>query len=349
MIKLGKMQELEDIRTIWSDEAKDFTPWLAEEENIAILSEEIGIDISVSETESAVGDFAVDIFGTETDSERNVIIENQLGKSDHSHLGKLLTYAAGKNAGIIVWIVRNASDEHRAAVQWLNNHTDEDIQFFLCEIKVYTINGSAPAPKFKVIEAPNEWIRDNRPSADCSDLGRLRREYWEHFKQYVEAHSPEFTKRFKFRKVNGNHWMAFGMASPEYHMAICQVRRSSQVVVEFDIHDDKQLFEQLLVRKEAIEKDAGLQFDWRKLPTKKTSKIIIAKDVDFDDDEDMPSQFDWIADTMLKMAVSFQKHLAEIAKVQHTGTGTGAHSVPKHKKLRKKPRKVKDSGAGTRE
>lgn len=343
MNQLGKLQEVEDIRSIWPDEARDFTPWLAEEENIAILSDEIGVDIAVSETESAVGDYAVDIFGVESESERNVIIENQLGKSDHSHLGKLLTYAAGKNAGIIVWVVRNACDEHRAAVQWLNNHTDEDIKFFLCEIKVYRIDGSAPAPKFKVIEAPNEWVRDNRPGADYSDSDMMRREYWDCFKEYVKTHFAQFMKQFKLPKSSGKHWMDFGIDSRHYHMVVCQNRRAAQVVVEFYINHDKKLFTQLLARKEAIEKAVGFQLDWRELPKRKASKIVICKDVDFDDAESRPAQFEWIAETMLKMVIPIKQHIAEIAREQCTETGSRAQPVPRRKNLRKKSGHVKDS------
>lgn len=250
MKKLGKLQEIDDVRSIWPNEAKDFTPWLSKEENIAILAEEIGIDITVSETESAIGDFAVDIFGVETGTERKVIIENQLEETDHDHLGKLLTYAAGKNANVIVWIVQKARDEHRAALQWLNNHTDDNIGFFLCEIKAYTIGDSVPAPKFEVIEAPNDWIRDNRAGADYSDAEKKRREkrrdYWERFNGYVKANVTEFTKLFKLRKTTGSHWMDFAMGSSKYHMSICQIRKDGKIIIKFYIYDDKELYKELL-------------------------------------------------------------------------------------------------------
>lgn len=318
MKKLGKLQEIDDVRKIWSNEAKDFTPWLSQDENIAILSEEIGIDITVSETESAIGDFAVDIFGVETGTERTVIIENQLEETDHDHLGKLLTYAAGKNASVVVWIVRKARDEHRAALQWLNNHTDDTIGFFLCEIKVYTIGDSAPAPKFEVIEAPNDWIRDNRAGTDYSEAEKKRREerkeYWERFNEYAKENLDEFRKKFKLRKANGDHWMDFALGSSKYHMSVCQIRKDGKIVVKFYITDDKELYQKLLARKETIEAEIGLQLEWHELPGKKASEIAVSRSVDFDNKAEMPSHFKWIADMMLKMAPSFKKHLAEIAK-----------------------------------
>ncbi len=159
MVSLKKLEEIKDLRTIWANEASDFTPWLSEEDNIALLSDAIGIDITVDETESSVGDFNVDISASETGTDRKIIIENQLEDTNHDHLGKLITYASGKDADIVIWIVKYAREEHRAAIEWLNNHTDDKIGFFLCEIKLYRIGNSEPAVKFEVIEQPNNWTK----------------------------------------------------------------------------------------------------------------------------------------------------------------------------------------------
>ena len=119
MIHLGTLQEITHLREVWPHEAHDFTPWLAK--NISVLGEEIGIDISIEETESSVGDFNVDIFATDADTGKRIIIENQFEETDHDHLGKLITYASGKAADLIIWIVRKARAERRAAIEWLNN------------------------------------------------------------------------------------------------------------------------------------------------------------------------------------------------------------------------------------
>lgn len=317
MKKLGKLKEIEDIRQIWPNEAKDFTPWLSKEENISALAEEIGIDITVNETESAVDDFAVDIFGTETGTERKVVIENQLEDSNHDHLGKLLTYAAGKDASVVIWIVRKARDAHRAAVQWLNNHTDDFVGFFLCEIKAFTIGDSLPAPKFEVVEAPNDWIRDNRAGADFSEAEKTRREnrkgYWNRFNEYA-ATRGDFTKCFKLRKANGDHWMDFAMGSSKYHMSVCQIRKDGKLVVKFYISDSKQLYSFLYGRKSQLEHDAGLPFVWHELPGKKASEITVERNVDFANPSTWQFDFQWIVDTILKMAPAFKKCLAEIPK-----------------------------------
>lgn len=160
MVELGTLKEIKDLREVWPHEAHDFTPWLAE--NIGVLSETVGIDILIDETESSVGDFNVDIFATDADTGKKVIIENQLEETDHDHLGKLITYASGKSADLVIWLVRKARPEHRAAIEWLNNHTDERIGFILCEIKLFKIDDSKMAPKFEIIEQPNDWVKGMR-------------------------------------------------------------------------------------------------------------------------------------------------------------------------------------------
>ena len=160
MVNLSRLEEIKDLRTVWPHEALDFTPWLSQDDNISLLADAIGLDIAVDETESSVGDFNVDIFASETGTDRKIIIENQLEDTNHDHLGKLITYASGKSADVIVWVVKHAREEHKAAIEWLNNHTDEKIGFFLCEIKLYRIGTSEPAVKFEVIEKPNDWTKE---------------------------------------------------------------------------------------------------------------------------------------------------------------------------------------------
>lgn len=160
MIELGTIREVSELRSVWAHEAQEFTPWLYD--NIGKLSEAIGIDICADERECRVGDFSVDIFATDAGTGKRIIIENQLEATDHDHLGKLITYASGKGADIVVWVVKQAREEHRAAIEWLNNHTDEEVGFFLCEIKLYQIDNSPIAPIFNVIEQPNNWARHMR-------------------------------------------------------------------------------------------------------------------------------------------------------------------------------------------
>ena len=196
MATLGKIERISDLRTIWPHEARDFTKWLAQEENLALLSDTLGIDIALEERESSVGDFNVDLYATEVGTGRKITIENQLEFSDHDHLGKIITYASGKGAEIIVWIVKHARDEHKRAIEWLNQHTDENIGFFLLEIELWKINESLPAPKFNIVEKPNDWAKAMKVAEGLSSLQKLQVEFWQAFNEYAFV-KPEFKKLLK--------------------------------------------------------------------------------------------------------------------------------------------------------
>lgn len=141
-----------ELRDVWPHEALDFTKWLSEEPNLAMLSSAIAIELELIETESSVGSFNLDIYAQESGMGRKVIVEDQLEDTNHDHLGKVITYAAGKGAEVVVWVVARARDEHRQAIEWLNQHTDNDFGFFLVEIELWSIGDSLPAPRFNVVE-----------------------------------------------------------------------------------------------------------------------------------------------------------------------------------------------------
>ncbi len=119
-----------DLRDVWPHEALDFTKWMAEEKSLKMLSDAVGVELELLETESSVGSFNVDIYAQESGTGRKVIIENQLEETNHDHLGKVITYAAGKSAEVVIWVVKRARDEHRQAIEWLNQHTDSEFGFF---------------------------------------------------------------------------------------------------------------------------------------------------------------------------------------------------------------------------
>ncbi|MCC7111052.1 MAG: DUF4268 domain-containing protein, partial [Deltaproteobacteria bacterium] len=153
MNKLGRLERV-SLRDIWKTEAMDFTPWLAQRENMALLGEAIGLDLEVEAQEKEVGPFRADILCKETGSDSWVLIENQLERTDHAHLGQLLTYAAGLEAVSVVWIAERFTDEHRAALDWLNEIANEKLRCFGLEIELFRIGDSPVAPKFNVVSQP---------------------------------------------------------------------------------------------------------------------------------------------------------------------------------------------------
>lgn len=169
-MKLGTLKKVEDLRSIWDHEATGFTRWLSKTENVQLLSDEIGINIKVLQIEASVGSFSVDILAEEIETGKKIIIENQLEKTNHDHLGKIITYAAGHEAEIIIWIVKDFRDEHKQALDWLNEHTDDKINFFGINIELWQIDESALAPKFNLISEPNKWTKALRVATSKGDL-----------------------------------------------------------------------------------------------------------------------------------------------------------------------------------
>ena len=306
MANLGTLKEITDLRSIWSHEALNFTPWVAE--NVDLLADAVGLDITVDETESSVGDFNVDIYASETGTDRKIIIENQLEDTDHDHLGKLITYASGKGADVLIWVVKHAREEHKAAVEWLNNHTDDKIGFFLCEIKLFQIGDSQIAPSFTVVERPNDWTKEIRKKASANPTQQQRLEYWQAFNDYAFS-DANFSRIFNKRKPTTDHWMDFSIGSSACHIAVSQIQKRKAVDVELYINDDKELFKSLFAHKDEIEKNMEMELEWKELPERKASRILIEKTVDLDDRATWPEQFDYIMDTCIKMKKAFKRYL----------------------------------------
>ena len=306
MVNLGTLKEITDLRSIWPHEALNFTPWVAE--NVDLLADAVGLDITVDETESSVGDFNVDIYASETGTDRKIIIENQLEDTDHDHLGKLITYASGKGADVVIWVVKHAREEHKAAVEWLNNHTDDKIGFFLCEIKLFQIGDSQIAPSFTVVERPNDWTKEIRKTASANPTQQQRLEYWQAFNDYAFS-DANFSRIFNKRKPTTDHWMDFSIGSSACHIAVSQIQKRKAVDVELYINDDKELFKSLFAHKDEIEKNMEMELEWKELPERKASRILIEKTIDLDDRATWPEQFDYIMDTCIKMKKAFKRYL----------------------------------------
>lgn len=281
----------------------------AEEENLTLLCDAVDINMTVDETESSVGSFNVDILATETDTGRKIVIENQLEDTNHDHFGKTITYTAGKNADMIIWIVKKAREEHRLAVEWLNNHTDDDIGFFLLEIELWSINQSEPAVKFNVVEKPNDWAKEIKKADNVMNATKkLKLDYWTAFNEYAFGDTG-YARVFKKRKPSTDHWYTVSLGSSEYHLSFLMNTQKNILAVEFGIADNKELFRQLFEKKETIESTAGVVLDWRELPDRKMSRILYETSVDCGDQDKWTEQFEWIKEYSVKIAKAFKVYL----------------------------------------
>ena len=172
MIEFDAIKKV-DPRSIWKHEAHDFTPWLAE--NLNRLGEAIGIELELLEREADVGDFSLDLLAIDLGRNAPVIIENQLATTDHDHLGKLITYASGYDARVVVWVSTEIREEHRQALDWLNQRTDSNTDFFAVVVEVIQIGDSKPALQFRVAVSPNEWQKSARKEVNNNDIREIRK------------------------------------------------------------------------------------------------------------------------------------------------------------------------------
>ncbi len=177
MNELGHLERVE-LREIWRSEASDFTPWLARTENLKRLGQALEMELELEAQEKGVGPFRADILCRDMQEGTWVLIENQLERTDHIHLGQLLTYTAGLDAATVVWIAQRFTDEHRAALDWLNEKTPNGFAFFGLEIELWRIGNSPAAPKFNIVSRPNEWTRSTVRTLGNPERAQNAEQYW---------------------------------------------------------------------------------------------------------------------------------------------------------------------------
>ncbi|MDD3970254.1 MAG: DUF4268 domain-containing protein [Candidatus Pacebacteria bacterium] len=308
MKNLSKLNKV-DLREVWAHEAIDFTNWLAQKENLDTLSKELGIDLKLIRTEASVGKFNVDILAEEDSSGRKIVIENQLEDTNHDHLGKIITYASGYNAEIIVWIVRDVRDEHQKAIDWLNEHTDENINFFLIKIELWQIEGSNPAPKFEIIVSPNEWlktIKNSSNNGELTDTKLQQLEFWNKFKEYVQENDTII----RLRTPRPQHWYDVSMGSSEAHIALTVNSRENLIGCEVYINKNKELYNFLKNLKDDIEKEIGEPIEW--IDAAVASRIKIRKETsNLFDQAEAEKSFDWLYEKTILFQKVFSHYFKE--------------------------------------
>lgn len=296
-INLGHLQKVNDLRLAWETEAGHFTPWLAQEKNLAYLAETIGLELELEETEKSVGAFRADIIAKDTLTDTWVLIENQLEHTDHSHLGQILTYAAGLDAVTIVWIAYSIREEHRAALDWLNEVTEDSINFFGLEIELWRIGSSPIAPKFNIVSKPNDWTKTvkavRQETSEISPVKQLQLQYWRELMAKLETR----TSNIKARKPRAQHWMYFSVGRSGFRMSALTNMRDRLIAIQLiiDKGDIEAYFELLHEQKSAIEAEIGEELQWRRLPDKKRSDITLYNPrMDPNNQDKWNIQHDWI-------------------------------------------------------
>ena len=302
---LGRLERV-DLRTAWKNEASHFTPWLAEEDNIALLGETIGLELEVQGQEQSVGPFKADILCKNTEDNSLVLNETQLEKTDHTHLGQLLTYAAGLKAVTLVWIAERFTEEHRAALDWINEITDEGFHFFGLEIELWKIGESPMAPKFNVVVQPNDWAKTvqegSKGASTSTPGGQMQLGYWTAFGEFLKAASAPF----KPPKPYPSNWMPWGLGRGGVQLQAFVTAERVAVGVDIKSADHPTWFQKLYAQRSFIEKELGFEMEWEEKPGNKFSSLRVRLPLNMHEQANWPKAHQWMLDRMKAIKVAFQ-------------------------------------------
>lgn len=299
MPKFGRLEPVE-LRKVWPNEAQDFTPWVAEEETLALLGEVLGMELELEGQEVNVESNRVDIL-CKNEDDSWVVIENQLNETDHDHLGKILTYSAGLNAQTVIWIAAKFKEEHRAALDRQNEITNEHFRYFGIEIKVWKIEDSVPAPEFNIVSKPNDWI----PSIRSRPLGNWKVEFWAELKE----HFREKNLSFNIRSPGDRNAVFFGIGHSSFSLQARlsqQRKRISVRLIIWGAEDSTAYFNLLRERQLDIEAALGEELEWEASPRLKSSTVSLHRmETDPRDKGDWRNQFEWIASKLIEFSEVF--------------------------------------------
>ena len=311
--KLGRLKSVK-LRDFFEHEAREFTPWLAEENNISLLSEALGMEIEIEDTEFPIGKFNADIVGNDISSNRKVLIENQLTRTDHDHLGKIITYSAGFNAEIMIWISEKIRDEHRKAITYLNDMSNDDYAFFGIEMELWQIGNSDVAPNFNIIVSPNNWSKSLNSSSSYSSKKKsttqmLQGAFWEKYVEFLSENDiiP------KHRTPGPQHWFTLHKVIPNAYISLTIHTIKKRIGAELYIragskkNKTKELYHYLYEYKDEIERELGSDIEWMELPDRNASRIVKYHNADIKNESNWNAYFEWLSINSEKMIEVFSR------------------------------------------
>ena len=315
MVELGNIQQV-DLRAVWPREAAEFTPWLAE--NLLALGTALGVELELKQMEAPVGTFSLDILATEVNTNRNVAIENQLETTNHDHLGKLLTYASGFNADIVIWIAKEIREEHRQALDWLNQRTDTSTEFYGVVVETFRIDDSRPAFRFDVVARPNQW----RKARVGAGGGKATSERGEAYRAFFQALIDRLREEHKFTQARVGQpqsWYSFasGIRGVSFGAGYAQKNRvRAEVYIDTGGQEEnKRLFDDVHAQRAEIEEAFGEALAWERLDNARASRIALYRTGSIDDGaEALRDHQMWHVANLLKLKQVILPRLEELAR-----------------------------------
>lgn len=311
---LGKLERI-PLRKAWAHESGEFTPWLAQADNLTLLAESLGLnELELVGTEHPVGDFKVDILCS--DNGGKVIIENQLEKTNHTHLGQILTYAAGVGARKVIWLAESFRTEHVAALEFLNQHTTDELDFFAVEIELWRIGDSPMAPSFTVAVKPNDWAKTGQQNAKAAaattPTKQRQLKFWSGWQAWLQAKGSSL----RTQKPQPQHWTNIALGRSGIHLVATLNSRENRVGMEVYIKhaNSKAMFKQLQTHQEDIANALGAELEWMELPDGHACRILQVRAASpLEDEGQWPAYFAWLENAALRMSEVFRPLIRDLS------------------------------------
>ncbi len=293
-LDLGKIEKV-NVRHIRKNEATDFTPWLAQEENIQKLGEAVGLELEVENTEVAVGPYSADILAKDTGRNEYVVIENQLEKTNHDHLGKAITYSSVLDASAVIWIATGFSDEHVKAFDWLNEHTSEDVAFYAVQVELWKIDQSRPAVRFHVLSRPAEIIREaarTKASGKITETKQLQWDFWKEFRRNLISQKVLPSAR----QARPQYWYDVPLGKAGIHLNLFADTWGKRIGIRVYIKNTlaSEALPQLESQKDAIEKEIGESLIWNPNPENRDKTITLSMEADISNRDNWKGYIEWL-------------------------------------------------------
>jgi len=308
---LGQLNNI-DVRSLWQNEAYDFTPWLAEEANLALLGSALGLELELENTEVSVGPYSADILAKDTGTGKYVVIENQLEKTDHDHLGKSITYAAVLDASTVVWIAPYFTDEHEKALTWLNDHSSDELAFFGVRLELWQIDDSRPSVRFDIVSQPADIVRQaikSGKSGKLSETQKLQLDFW-------TAVRDELRNQDSIPSVQSprpQYWYDVSLGRSGIHLSntasISLKKIGVRVYISNTVGDEALV--QLMEQKDRIEGEIGKELVWNPNPENRDKTIALERPADL---AACRENWDEYVKWMVEMTVQFRKSFSPKVK-----------------------------------
>lgn len=310
-MELGKLTTVSP-RKKWSNEAQDFTPWLAN--NITVLNDALGLELEVEKTEVRVGPYSADILAKDTGTDTYVVIENQLDKTNHDHLGKALTYGSVLDASIIIWIATDFTEEHKKSLDWLNDHTSDEVSFFGVQLELWQIDESKAAIKFNIVSKPNQAVRQaarTKVYEELTDSKKIQFDFWSKFRDRLAS-----TKKVSsLQTPRPQYWYDVSLGKSYIHLSnTCNTDEDTvgvRVYIGNKIADEMLPF--LESKKVEIEKFIGQELNWNPNPENRDKVITLLHSTDFENNLKLEEALDWMVEHTIKFREIFSKIVKQVS------------------------------------